>query len=132
MATDLRIVIPNQPGRCARVLQALADAGINLDGVCGDIRPGETWGFVHILVEDADKAASVLEEQGVEVTSRHEVDVVEVENRPGAIAELMMQRSESGENVEVIYTLTGNQLVIGTDGMREPISGVRVKDAKYT
>ncbi len=132
MATDLRFVIPNQPGRCARVLEALAEAGVNLDGVCGDIRPGDTWGFLHVLVGDPDKATAVLEQQGIEITSRHEVDIVDIEDRPGAIAEAMRVRSERGDNVEVLYTLTGHRMVIGTDAMREPIRGVRMKDARYT
>ena len=132
MASDLRFVIPNQPGRCAHLLEALAEAGVNLDGVCGDLRPGETWGFMHILVEDADKAVAVLDREGIEVTSRHHVDVHELENRPGAIAEAMRAYADRSENAEVIYTLTGNRIVVGTDAMREPIQGVSVKDAKYT
>lgn len=132
MASDLRFVIPNQPGRCARLLEALAEAGVNLEGLCGDLRPGETWGFMHILVEDADKATEILDREGIQVTSRHGVDVHELENRPGAIAETMRAYAEKSENVEVIYTLTGNRIVVGTDAMREPLHGVSVKDAKYT
>lgn len=132
MPTDLRFVIPNQPGRCARLLAALAAEDINLDGICGDIRPGEMWGFMHILVGDANKAAGILEAEGVEITSRHRVEVHELEDRPGAIAETLQAYSEKSENVEVVYTLAGNRLVVGTELMREEIRGVQVKDAKYT
>ena len=132
MATDLRIVIPNQPGRAAKLLEALAEAGINLDGICGDIRPGETWGFMHLLVEKADEAIRIVESHGMEITSRHEVNLHELENRPGAIAETLRSYRERDENVEVIYTISADRMVVGTDLMREEIQGVSVKDAKYT
>ena len=132
MTTDLRIVIPNQPGRAARLLEALAEAGINLDGICGDIRPGETWGFMHLLVEDADLAASIVESQGMEITSRHTVNLHDLENRPGAIAETLRSYREKEENVEVIYSISGDRMVVGTDLMRDEIHGVSMKDAKYT
>ena len=132
MTTDLRLVIPNQPGRAARLLEALAEAGVNLVGICGDIRPGETWGFMHLLVEDAEVAVSIVEKQGMEITSRHTVNLHELENRPGAIAETLRTYREKGENVEVIYTISGDRMVVGTDLMREQILGVQMKDAKYT
>lgn len=132
MATDLRYVIPNQPGRLARFLAALAAEGINLDGISGEIRPGETWGVMHILVSDPDRAAAVMEREGIELTARHEVDICEVENRPGAIGDELQRYYEAGENVEMMYTLTGNRFVVATESMRQPIEGVSMKDAKYT
>lgn len=132
MATDLRFVIPNQPGRCARVLEALAAAGINLDGVSGDLRPGETWGFIHVLVDDPDHAASILEKDGVEITSRHEVRVHEVEDRPGMLAEVLKGYAEADDNIEVLYTLSNGRIVVGTESMRQPITGVATKDSRYT
>jgi hypothetical protein len=127
--TDLRLVIPNQPGRAAKLLEALAEAGVNLTGICGDIRPGETWGFMHLLVEDDELAVSIVESQGMEITSRHTVNLHDLENRPGAIAETLRTYREKGENVEVIYSISGDRMVVGTDLMREEILGVQVKDA---
>ena len=132
MVTDLRIVIPNQPGRAAQLLEALAEAGINLDGICGDIRPGETWGFMHLLVEEADEAVRIAEAHGMQITSRHQVNIHELEDRPGAIAETLRAYRERDENVEVIYTISADRMVVGTDLMRGQISGVSMKDAKYT
>ena len=132
MPTDIRFAIPNQPGRAARVFEALAKEGINLDGVAGDLRPGEVWGVIHILVEDGDKAVAVLEGMGVEVSSRHEVKTHELEDRPGALAEALKVYADASDNVEVIYTLSNNRMVVATDSMRKPIQGVSTKDARYT
>ena len=128
MVTDIRLVIPNQPGRAARLLEALAEANINLDGICGDIRPGETWGFMHILVGDGDGAARIVESEGLQITSKHAVNIHELEDRPGAIAETLRAYRERGENVEVIYTISADRMVVGTDLMREEIHGVSVRD----
>ena len=132
MATDIRIVIPNQPGRAARLLEALAEANVNLDGICGDIRPGETWGFMHLLVEDGDQAARIIGSEGLEITSKHAVDIHELEDRPGAIAETLRAYRDRGENVEVIYTISADRMVVGTVLMRDEIHGVSMRDAKYT
>ena len=132
MRTDLRFVIPNQPGRCARVLEALAAEGMNLDGVSGDLRPGERWGVIHILVDDPDKATAILEGLGIEISSRHEVEVHEVEDEPGALTAVLRTYAEADDNVEVIYTLSNNRIVIGSESMRSPIEGITTKEARYT
>jgi hypothetical protein len=131
MAVDLRVVVPNRPGALMQALTSLADEGINIESVCGDIRPGERWGFLHLLVEDGAGARGALEAQGLEVTSERDVDVVRVEDRPGALAQAVARYSDAGRNIEVLYTASTGHIVIGTEDMQQPRLGVRVKDARY-
>jgi hypothetical protein len=131
MPTDLRIVLPNRPGTTVGACEALGNKGINIEGVAGDLRPGDTWGYIHLLVEDAPAARVVLEEAGFDVSGEHEVDIFEIENRPGALAELIRKYSDMGENIEVLYMAGGSRVVVGTESMRRAISGVKVKDARY-
>ena len=131
MARDMRLVVPNVPGVGGQTLDALAAEDINLEGMCVDLRPGDKWVFVHILVEDADKARATLERLGVQVASEHDVEVRQLRNEPGAIATLLHEYSDKGENVEILYTITGDRVVVGTEAMRAPIRGVSVSDAKY-
>lgn len=128
MATDLRLAIPNRPGLLVRVLGILSAVNVNIDGFCGDIRPGETWGFVHVLVEQADVALSALERAGVDITSVHEVDVLEVPNRPGALEEVTKRYSDAGRNIEVLYIAHGGRVVVGTEDMRPQRHGVRMDE----
>lgn len=74
---------------------------------------------MHLLVGDADLAAGVVESQGIQITSRHVVNIHELEDRPGAFSETLRTYQERGENVEVIYSISGDRLVVGTDLMRE-------------
>jgi hypothetical protein len=131
MNTDLRVVFPNRPGAFLAACEALAAAGINVQGVGGDIRPGERWGYVHFLLEDADRALEVLDREGLEVLDIHAVELVKAENRPGALAEILRTYAERGENIEVLYMAGENEVVIGTETMRRPIHGVRAQDASY-
>lgn len=130
MATDFRVVVPNRPGAFVEVLSALGDAGINIDGFCGDLRPGENWGFLHVLVDDAAGARDALEQAAFEITGVHEVDVLDVEDRPGALAETVRRYSDEMRNIEVIYQDGSSRVVIGTEDMQKERYGVRVDDAR--
>ena len=131
MPTDIRLVMPNRPGAVISLLKEIADAGINILGTAGDLRPGEQWGYVHILVDDPEAAQRAIDKVGFEVTSVHEVDVVELPDRPGAILEASQAYGESGQNIEVFY-MAHDRLVIGTEAMRKPKPGTTMKDARYT
>jgi hypothetical protein len=130
MPTDIRLVMPNRAGALISALRAIADAGINIRGSAGDLRPGEQWGFIHILVDDPEAAQTAIESVGFEITSLHEVDVLKLEDHPGAILEAVQPYSETGQNIEVIYMSLGS-LVVGTEAMRKPIPGTRMEDARY-
>ena len=130
MPRDMRLVMTNRPGVLIAVLKAISDAGINIQGTAADLRPGEQWGYLHILVDDPDKARQAIEKIGVEITSEHEVDILELEDRPGSILETTEPYASKGQNIEVIY-IAHDRLVIGTDAMRQPIFGTKVSDARY-
>ena len=129
MAFDVRAVVPNRPGTLLMTCDTLANAGIELLGFCGDIRPGERWGFLHVLVDDAEAAQAVLEAAGIEVTSVHKVDVNEVDKHTGALADEVRKYSESGRNIEVLYLDTHGRIVVGTEDMLTERLGVRMGDA---
>ena len=131
MPRDLRIVAPNRPGSGIALFKALATAGINIDGVCADLRPGERWVYVHILVEESAPARAAIEGAGFEISSDREVMTVELEDRPGALEEAVQEQTALGKNIEVIYMATRTRLVIGTEDMHEERVGVRMEDAKF-
>jgi hypothetical protein len=132
LASDLRVVLPNRPGALTQALDALCRADINIESFCGDIRPGERWGFLHLLVHDAPAARRALDAEGFEVTSEHDVDVVPVTaDEPGGLAEAVRRYSDDNRNIEVLYTAGDGNVVIGTEDMQKPRFGVRMEDAKY-
>lgn len=128
MPFDLRVVVPNRPGTLLATCDALADAGIELLGFCGDIRPGERWGFLHVLVEEPDAAQAALQAAGMEITSVHKVDVNDVEKHTGALADEIREYSDKGRNLEVLYLDTYGRIVVGTDDMLTERLGRRMGD----
>jgi hypothetical protein len=131
VSSDLRVVLPNRPGTLVGALEALHAAGIDIEGFCGDLRPGEVWGFLHVLVADPKRAGEVLEAAGYQITSQHNVDVLEIVDEPGALAAAARQFSDDGRNIEVLYLGRGGRLVIGTEDMQEPRLGIRLGDPRH-
>ena len=134
MATDLRIVLPDRPGTGTAVCEALSTAGINLEGICGDLRPGEGWGYLHVVVEDDDAEAAIraVESTGCQVLDVHAVDLIPAENKPGELVKLLGTYRDRGENLEVLYIASDNRIVVGTEAMRKPRHGVRMDQAQYS
>jgi hypothetical protein len=131
VAFDLRIVVPNRPGSAAELLEALAAAGINIEGACGDLRRGERWGYLHVLVDDQVRASEIVEEAGFEVTDHCEVELIDIENRPGAMAATIRSFAARGTNIDVLYVAAGDRLVVGTEDKRPPRRGIKMPKAKY-
>lgn len=131
MSVDLRVILPNRPGALLEALDAIAAAGLRVDAACGDIRPGERWGYLHVLVDDGDATRAALESVGFEVSAAHEVEVFRIDEGAGSLASAVRRYKEKGENIEVFYLTMGGQVVVGTERMRSPIIGVRMGDAKY-
>jgi len=113
MPTDLTVVLQNTPGTFADMGEALGNAGINIDGVCGFPAGGE--GIVHLLVEDATGARSSLEAAGLEVRAEREVVLVAVEDRPGELGRVCRKMADAGVNLDLVYTSNKLQLVLGAD-----------------
>ena len=117
MATDLTVVLENRPGTLADLGDALGNAGINVDGMCGF--PCEGRGVIHILVEDAGAARLALEEAGLGVDAERDVLLHEAEDRPGMLGETTRKLAYAGVNVDLIYKATQTKLVIGADDLEK-------------
>jgi hypothetical protein len=119
MATDLSVALDNRPGELARLGEATGGAGINIEGVCGVATGGGT-ATIHILVEDVVATRSALENAGLEVSDEHDVLVVDVEDRPGAMSEVARNLADAGVNIELAYTTFGGvRLVLGVDDLEK-------------
>lgn len=130
MPTDIRIVLPNRPGAVTHVCELVAEAGINVLGACGDLRPGERWGFIHLVVEEGDRARSLIEDAGYEVTSARRVDMVDLVDEPGGLAKVLREYSANNTNIDIVYTASKDRLVIGTEDMLEERIGVNIQEAR--
>jgi hypothetical protein len=111
MAVDLVIDIENAPGALAEVAAAISDAGVNI-AAATCIGPGER-AELHILVPHAEAARHLLAISHVAVTREREVVVVEVDDRPGVLADLSRKIARAGVNLDLVYVATRNRVVFG-------------------
>ncbi|HET7517641.1 MAG TPA: amino acid-binding protein, partial [Actinomycetes bacterium] len=110
---DLLFILPYQAGTLARLTAALSEAGVNLQGVSGQQFGPE--GIIHVLVENAPEAREAAVRAGFVVRGEHEVIVADIEDRPGALAELLAPLAEAGIDVSLTYLATRSRLVIAVD-----------------
>lgn len=111
MAYDLTIDIDNTPGALAQVAAAISDAGVNI-AAATCIGPGER-AELHILVKHAEAARHSLAISHVAVTREREVVVVDVEDRPGVLADLTRRIAAAGVDLDLVYVATRNRVVFG-------------------
>jgi hypothetical protein len=113
MAVDLVIDIENTPGALAEVAAAISDAGVNIAGATcvGTGKQAE----LHILVPHAEAVRHALAISHVGVSREREVVVVDVEDRPGVLADLTRKIARAGVNLDLVYIATRNRVVFGSD-----------------
>jgi hypothetical protein len=111
MAYDLTIELDNNPGALAEVAAAISDAGVNI-AAATCIGTGQR-AELHILVPHAEAARHLLAISHIAVTREREVVVVDVEDRPGVLADLTRRIAKAGINIELVYVATRDRVVFG-------------------
>jgi hypothetical protein len=126
MAFDLTIDIENTPGALADVAAAISDAGVNI-AAATCVGPGDR-AELHILVPHAEAARHLLAISHVAVTREREVVVIDVEDRPGVLADVARRIARAGVNIDLVYVATRNRVVFGAHdlaGLRAAVEGER-------
>jgi hypothetical protein len=116
---DLVIDVDNAPGALSQVADAISDAGVNI-AAATCVGPGER-AELHILVPHAEAARHSLAISHVAVTREREVVVVDVEDRPGVLADLTRKIARAGVDLDLVYIATRNRVVFGAgdlDGLK--------------
>ena len=125
---DLIVNLKNEPGSLAALGEALGNAGINVEGVCGMADANGGAGEVHILVQSAQMVMTALEEAGMSGGSDREVEVVSIVDQPGEMGRHLRKIADAGVNVDLVYLATSTRLVLGSadiEGLRAALHGGR-------
>ncbi len=112
MAFDLVIEIGNTSGALAQVAAAISDAGVNI-AAATCVGTGER-AELHILVPHAEAARHSLAISHLAVSREREVVVVDVEDRPGVLADLTRKIAKAGVDLDLVYVATRNRVVFGS------------------
>ena len=111
VAVDLIIDVDNTPGALAEVAAAISDAGVNI-AAATCIGPGDR-AELHILVPHAGAARHALAISHLAVSREREVVVVDVQDRPGVLADLTRRIARAGVDLDLVYVATQNRVVFG-------------------
>jgi hypothetical protein len=124
LAYDLVIEIENSAGALAEVAAAISDAGVNI-AAATCVGAGEQ-AELHILVKHAEAVRHSLAISHLAVTREREVVVVDVEDRPGVLADLTRRIARAGVNIDLVYVATQNRVVFGArdlEGLKAALDG---------
>jgi hypothetical protein len=105
--TDLVVTPIDRPGELARIAAVLGEAGVNLQGLSAFT--GKGMSVVHLLVDVPELASTVLQREGFTVRARRRVVVVNVPDRPAALADLTARLATAAVNIEQAYLATGTR-----------------------
>ena len=111
---DLEITVENRPGALAEMGEALARAGVSIEGGGAWVVGGE--GVAHFLFNDGAAARRALEAAGIRVIAERDVVVQRLKQAvPGQLGMLARRMADAGVNIDVLYSDHDHQLILVVD-----------------
>ena len=101
MVKQLSVFLENSKGRLSRMTTLLGESGVDLLAL--SIADTTDYGILRAIVNDTDKALSVLKEGGYTVNVT-EVLAVLVPDVPGGLAQILRLLLETDVSVEYLYS----------------------------
>ncbi|MGP8076852.1 MAG: ACT domain-containing protein [Thermoplasmata archaeon] len=109
---EISLTLPNRPGALAGIARALARERINLAAISVDSSSGK--GRVRLIVNDPDRATSLLRPAGYEVEVR-EMIAVRLEDRAGSflrVLEMLAKERINIQSVAILVAREGSQTLV--------------------
>ena len=100
--TRIVIMADNQVGAIAGITTVLADAGVNLESI--NTQENNRQGAVIITTDHSDRALYALNQAGYKAVG-DEVLVLQVPDRPGALASVAQRLKDARVNIQSMHIL---------------------------
>ena len=97
---QLSIFVENKHGRLENIISSFADNDINIRAL--SIADTTDFGVLRVIVDDVDKAKSVLREIGI-ISKTTDVLAIYIDDKTGGLAEVLKDVSAAGVSVEYMY-----------------------------
>jgi hypothetical protein len=94
--TEIYVILENKPSMLGDLCSYLAENEINIEAI------GVFHDTAKIYVKNLNKAVKLLQKLNYTIELR-DVLLVDIENRPGALAELTTKLGDEGINIEYCY-----------------------------
>lgn len=97
---QVSVFVENRQGALCGITDALAENGIDMKALT--LADTADFGIMRMIVTDTEKAKEVIADKGY-LVKVNEVVAVEMENKPGALAEVIAVLGEAGMDIEYLY-----------------------------
>jgi hypothetical protein len=115
---DIEILLENKPGQLALMGHVLGENKISLEG--GGVFHNTDFSIAHFLVEEAERARTVLETVGIKVTRINDVIIQKLrQDVPGQLGAFCKKLADANVNILVQYSDHSNQLIVVVDDYQE-------------
>lgn len=101
LVKQVSVFLENKPGRLADITRLLGENGIDISAL--SLADTTNFGILRIIVNDPDRAVRIIRENGFTVKTT-EVLAVEVEDKPGGLAEVLKILEEQKVSIEYAYS----------------------------
>ena len=101
--TQLSIFLENKPGTLHETVRRISEAGVNIRAMT--IAEVRDFGILRIIVSDAEKAMAVLQDDHI-ITTTEVVSAV-MEDKAGALYDILQALEAANVNIEYMYAYTG-------------------------
>jgi hypothetical protein len=102
--TQIVLSLASKPGVLAQVTAALAQAGVNITGICAGEATGGR-GKLRLLVDNPTRGVEALKTARLRA-GQEEALVLTLDNRPGALAEVAEKLGRARVNIKCAYGTT--------------------------
>lgn len=115
---DVAIKLENRPGALAEMGEALAEAGISIEG--GGAWTADNGAVAHFLFDDDAVVRKTLENRGIRVVKETPVLIQRLkQDQPGQLGKIARLMQLAGVNIEVVYSDHQNHLILVVDNLEK-------------
>ncbi|MBI4831970.1 MAG: amino acid-binding protein, partial [Candidatus Lindowbacteria bacterium] len=99
---QVSVFLENKPGHVRMITEELKKANLNIRAI--SLADSENFGILRMVVEDPDKAYSVLR-AAKHAVQETEVIAIEVPDQPGGLSDVLKTLEDCGVNIEYMYSV---------------------------
>lgn len=123
--TQISVFLENRAGQLSNITRVLSENGVDLRAI--NIAETQDYGVLRIIPADAQKASSVLLENGF-IMAMTPVIAVAVPDRPGGLNSLLEALAEENIGIEYMYSVfsmnSGEALMVLQVGEAQKVSEI--------
>lgn len=101
MLEEIIVTVDDNPGTLAEIGELLGRADVNIQTLSASTHNGNA--FVHLVVDDGEDAAEMLESNGFKVEGTRAVMAATLDDRPGELGRYCRKLADAGVSISAAY-----------------------------